>query len=119
MEEEDEELVEEQSTMEDDDGEDEEGGGGGEVEGGNPSEEAREWETLARDWLAKLLAESRPVTMTEVEEWVSSNMSSLPDDLRSLSQSELLGRFSAIQSSLLHQQQVLSFSLPSLISNFH
>ncbi|KAL8143943.1 hypothetical protein V2J09_016975 [Rumex salicifolius] len=101
---EEEDLVEEQMAIDDEDEEDEGGGGSEEEEGENPTE-SQEWESLAREWLANLLSESRAVTMSEVETWITSNKSSLPEDLLSLTQSELLGRFSAIQSSLIHEQQ--------------
>ncbi|GMH01153.1 hypothetical protein Nepgr_002992 [Nepenthes gracilis] len=62
------------------------------------------WEARARAWLSSL-PDGRAVTMSEVESWVDSNWSSLPDDLKSMSQSELLGRFSALQISLNPQIQ--------------
>ncbi|GAB4845728.1 hypothetical protein Ancab_039131 [Ancistrocladus abbreviatus] len=63
-----------------------------------------EWEVRARSWLSTL-PNGRAVTMSEVENWVNSNRSSLPEELKSMSQSDLLGRFSIMQSSLHPQVQ--------------
>ncbi|GAB2269691.1 hypothetical protein Dimus_004613 [Dionaea muscipula] len=68
-----------------------------------------EWEARARSWLSSLAAD-QAVTMSQVENWVNSNISCLPEELKSMSQSDLLGRFSAIQSSL--QPQVEERQVP-------
>ncbi|KAL9260585.1 hypothetical protein AKJ16_DCAP10743 [Drosera capensis] len=58
--------------------------------------EVKGWETAARAWLSSLPG-GQAVTLSDVENWVSSNQSSLPEEL---TQSDLLARFTALQASL-------------------
>ncbi|XP_004501698.1 uncharacterized protein [Cicer arietinum] len=59
-------------------------------------EQEQEWETMAQAWLSSF-SEAKEVSMVEVEAWLDSNLSSLPEGLRSMPRSDLCLRLISIQ----------------------
>ncbi|KAK7302240.1 hypothetical protein RJT34_13125 [Clitoria ternatea] len=59
-------------------------------------EQSEEWETMARAWLCSF-PEAKEVTMAEVESWIDSNLSSLPEGLRSMPRPDLCLRLISFQ----------------------
>lgn len=60
-------------------------------DGANGEQQEEEWETRAGDWLSTLPMR-RNVSTEEMDGWINSNLSSLPDHLKSQSRSHLYGR---------------------------
>lgn len=60
--------------------------------------QSEEWEARARAWLS-VLPEGHTVSMSDAENWVKSNHEILPEEVNSMSQLDLLQRFSALQGS--------------------
>ncbi|XP_057424289.1 uncharacterized protein LOC130717903 [Lotus japonicus] len=59
-------------------------------------QEEEEWETMARAWLSSF-PEAKEVSMPEVEAWIDSNLSSIPEGLRSMPRPDLCLRLISIQ----------------------
>ncbi|KAJ7956049.1 Ribonucleoside-diphosphate reductase subunit beta [Quillaja saponaria] len=62
----------------------------------NNDDLSEEWEIMARAWLCSF-PEAKEVSMAEVEAWIDSNLSSLPEGLQSMPRSELCQRLISIQ----------------------
>ncbi|XP_027338591.1 uncharacterized protein LOC113852498 [Abrus precatorius] len=60
------------------------------------NEQSEEWETMARAWLCSF-PEAKEVSMGEVEAWIESNLSSLPEGLRSMPRPDLCLRLISFQ----------------------
>lgn len=67
---------------------------------------ARQWETIVRNWISTL-PEGKTVTSSEVEAWISSNLSSLPDEFKSMPRPELYEWFNSIANSMRASNEVL------------
>ncbi|KAL6996964.1 hypothetical protein U1Q18_007087 [Sarracenia purpurea var. burkii] len=65
---------------------------------------AQQWETVVRAWLYTM-PEGKTVTASEIEAWIDSNHSSLPDELKSIPRPELYERFESIQNSMAHSNE--------------
>ncbi|KAG5537191.1 hypothetical protein RHGRI_024578 [Rhododendron griersonianum] len=60
---------------------------------------ARQWETMVRGWIS-MLPEGKTVTSSEVEAWINSNLSFLPDEFKSMPRPELYEWFNSIANSM-------------------
>ncbi|AES73071.2 hypothetical protein MtrunA17_Chr3g0132271 [Medicago truncatula] len=59
-------------------------------------EQEQEWATMAQAWLCSF-PEPKEVTMAEVEAWIDSNLSSLPEGIQSMPRPDLCHRLISIQ----------------------
>ncbi|WJX35011.1 hypothetical protein P8452_23060 [Trifolium repens] len=59
-------------------------------------EQEQEWATMAQAWLLSF-PEPKEVSMAEVEAWIDSNLSSLPEGIQSMPRSDLCLRLISIQ----------------------
>ncbi|XP_045825922.1 uncharacterized protein LOC123918033 [Trifolium pratense] len=59
-------------------------------------EQEQEWATMAQAWLISF-PEPKEVSMAEVEAWIDSNLSSLPEGIQSMPRSDLCLRLISIQ----------------------
>lgn len=67
---------------------------------------ARQWETMVRGWIS-MLPEGKTVTSSEVEAWINSNLSFLPDEFKSMPRPELYEWFNSIANSMKASNEVL------------
>ncbi|CAK9170284.1 unnamed protein product [Ilex paraguariensis] len=61
--------------------------------------QTQQWESMARAWLSTL-PEDKTVAPNEVETWLQSNQTSIPDEVRSMPRSQLYERLNSIQNSI-------------------
>lgn len=72
-------------------------------------EQEQEWATMAQAWLCSF-PEPKEVTMAEVEAWIDSNLSSLPEGIQSMPHPDLCHRLISIQNCMrLPNQVTISF----------
>jgi hypothetical protein len=72
-------------------------------------EQEQEWATMAQAWLLSF-PEPKEVSMAEVEAWIDSNLSSLPEGIQSMPRSDLCLRLISIQNCMRLPNQVGFFS---------
>ncbi|KAH7855378.1 hypothetical protein Vadar_024175 [Vaccinium darrowii] len=60
---------------------------------------ARQWEKLVRGWISTM-PEGKTVTSSEVEDWINSNLSSLPEEFKSMPRPELYEWFNSVANSM-------------------
>lgn len=83
---------------------------------GSPQPQSEEWETMARAWVSSF-PEPKELSIAEVEAWIDSNLSSLPEGLQSMPRSDLSLRLISIQNCMRLPDQVLSYLPTSLLSS--
>lgn len=74
---------------------------------------ARQWETMVRGWIS-MLPEGKTVTSSEVEAWINSNLSFLPDEFKSMPRPELYEWFNSIANSMKASNEVRVWCIQAL-----